>query len=283
MIENSLFFSLLLLQCGLVGWYLPRLLYKRMRRVITEYPPSEYPLLYPKPEAKYHLFHKRFKLAWQSIFGMSLVILLLAMLDGVNLEEGIWTLLPWALFMFQMIPCALVEVSEFSHARLLREKNTKKVRIAGMQSRNLLDLIPKSLFVTWLLVQVLCVVAIGWTSDFQLVVGDSVFFSILIILLANVAGAIYLRKLVSGKYQDPHQDPDDKYRASQGTAKSMFYISIGVSLFGAVTRLTSHFDADSLEPIIMCIYCQLIALVSIPTMLNATRLEQLNFEVYRKV
>lgn len=282
MLENTVFFILLFVQCGLVSWYLPSLLYKRMRRVITEYPPQQYPLLYPKAEEKYHRFHRRFKLAYQCIFSGSVLIVCFALLEGVSLEEGIWAMLPWFLFMVQMIPNMVVEVSEFSHARLLREKNKNKIRVAGMASRNVLDLISRSLFVSWLSIQLLCIAAIGWVDNFQFVIGNSAFWSVLIIVFANVAGAAYLKMLVSGKNQDPHQAPEDKFRASKGVAKSMLYISIGVSLFGAVMQVVNHYELQRLEPIIMCIYCQVIALVSIPTILKATSLEKLNFDVYRE-
>lgn len=282
MFEKTVFFILLFVQCGLVSWYLPSLFYKRMRRVITEYPPAEYPLLYPKPEEEYHKFHHKFRLGNRILFCLSLAVVILVMLEGVNLEEGIWSMLPWAMFMIQMIPVMIIEVSEYSHTRLIREKNKSTVRVAGMQSRSLSELISPPLFLVWLGVQLACLFAIGWADDFQFIIGDSAFWSVLILLLANIAGVFYLRKLVSGKLMDPHLDPSDKFRASKAVSKSMLYVSMGVSLFSAAMRLINVYDADQLEPILMCIYCQLIVLVSVPPTLNATKLEDINFDVYRQ-
>lgn len=282
MIESNLFIILLVVQCFVVSWYLPSLLYKRMRTVITQYPPTEFPLLYPKPEASYHAFHRKFRLTNQVLLIACLGIVLAIMLSDVNLLQDKWAMLPWGMFMMQMVPMVMVEASEFSHAKMLRQKNQNTVRVAGIQSRSLAKLISLPLFVSWLLIQLICVALIGWTDDFAFVVGDSAFFSVLIIVLANIAGVFYIRWLVVGRKLDPHQDPEDQFRAARAVTRSLVLISMGVSIFSAVMRLINFFEADHLEPLLMSVYCQLIALCSLPTTLKGMSLEKINFDVYKQ-
>lgn len=282
MIENNLFIVLLVVQCFVVSWYLPSLIYNRMRTVITQYPPTEFPLLYPKPEASYHVFHRKFRLANKLLLIVSLAVVLAIVFSDVNLLQDKWAMLPWGMFMIQMVPFVLVEASEFSHAKLLREKNKNTVRVAGIQSRGLAQLISLSLFISWILVQLICFVLIGWTDDFAFVIGDSAFLSVLLVALANIAGVFYIRWLVSGKKLDPHQDPEDQYRAAQAVTRSLVLISMGVSIFSAVMRIMNYYEADHLEPVLMSVYCQLIALCSIPTTLKGMSLDKINFDVYKQ-
>ncbi len=45
------FYAVVLSQVLLLSFYLPRMIHNRVRQVIKEHPPSEYPKLYPVQEA----------------------------------------------------------------------------------------------------------------------------------------------------------------------------------------------------------------------------------------
>lgn len=281
MFENGLFLVLLVLQCFVISWYLPSLLYRRMRRVITEFPPAKYPLLYPKPEADYHAFHGKFRLLNQIFLVLGLMLVAAAVFADFNLLGKGWGMLPWGMFMVQMVPIMLVEISEFGQAKMLRANNKRKVRVAGIQSRGLTDLISLPLFSVWLLLLILACWIVAWTDGYDLTPGNSAFITLMIVFFSNIAAVLYARKLISGNKSDPYQDPEDKFKASKAMITSMIYVSMGVSIFMAASRLINFYEADHLEPVLMSVYCQLIAFFSITTNLNSLKLEEINFDVYK--
>lgn len=275
-------YLLLLIQCALLSWYLPALLHKRMRRVITEYPPSDFPLLYPKEEHEYHAFHAKFLLMNRVAFVAGIVVVVGLMLLGVNVMQEHWMMLPWGMFMVQMVPIMIVEASEFNHLKALREQNKSSIRVAGMQSRGLKELVAPSLFIGWIASFVGAILVVAWTDNFEFAFLGDAYSTVLIVVIMNILGYLYLRWLLSGKRLDPYQDPEDKLRYSKAVTKSLMFLSIAVSVFMAVTRVLDVTEAQYLQPVLMTFYCQIIAYGSITTTLRGVKLEDINFDVYRQ-
>ena len=59
--SNNLFYVAFLCQILLMSYYFPNKLLARMRHVVTTYPPTTHPKLYPKPIEQYKMAHLAFK------------------------------------------------------------------------------------------------------------------------------------------------------------------------------------------------------------------------------
>ena len=148
--SNNLFYVAFLSQILLMSYYFPNKLLARMRYVLTTYPPTTYPKLYPRPIEQYKMVQLAFKYVSRFILLLGFLILYATIFwvdhrtfadDGYISE--IW---PALYGMIQFLPLMVVEFSEFSHFKQMRNAHTPSKRIAELRRRGLTDLVsPHSL------------------------------------------------------------------------------------------------------------------------------------------
>lgn len=190
--------------------------------------------------------------------------------------------MPFFYFMVQVAPLMLVELSEFAYFKLMRKADSRTRRKAELHPRRLFDFISPTIFGTAIFMNIACIFYYLYIDQFQFHWGNDTFVISIALIAMNAlfAGIIYWN--LSGKKMDPYQSSKDRIRQIENTVKSLVFVSIGASIFIMVTAGINEFNLDHLEPSIMSLYLQLIALVSVGTRLRTLRIENIDFDVYKE-
>lgn len=281
MIE-TIFYILFLSQILLFSVYIPNKIYQRMRYVITHYPCYQYPKLYPQPIENYHRFHGKYRLANWLIAAAGLVTLTLSIVFNNKGEFIEPQVLVWLFFMVQFMPVMMIELSEFSQFKMMRTADRSSVRSATLSPRSLASFIaPKWLYVA-LITLLIAIVYSFYLEDFTISIEGSAVFSAGILFSVNAffAGLIYWN--LYGKKLNPHQTETDRQKVITVAIKSLVFISISASIFLMVTLSIKEYQLHSLAPLAMTIYLQVIALFSLGNSIGSIKVDELNFDLYKK-
>ena len=274
MSEDILFYAVFLGQILLISFYFPRKILGQMRYVITTYPPSTYPKLYPKSIEFYEKALRNYRIVNQLILVAGL--LLLAFLVAYP-RSGEWDgSIVLACFMVQLLPVMRLDLSSFKYFRQMRKANSRTTRKAEMQPRRLFDFVSPALFGLAIFVYIAFILLIIYIDQFDFSWFGS-YWNIVGVTLINLffAGVVVWR--LYGKKLDPHQAYEDRMRHIGITVKTLVLISIAATLFVAISVVLKSLDFHSPESVVMSLYLQLIAVIG----LRNYRLDDINFEVYK--
>ncbi len=277
-----MFYILFLSQILLFSVYFPNKIYQRMRYVIAHYPCDQYPKLYPQPIENYHRFHGNYRLANWLIAAAGLVTLTLSVVFNNKGEFIEPQVLVWLFFMLQFMPIMIIEISEFSQFKMMRTADRSSVRSAILSPRSLASFIaPKWLYIAFLTLLIAIVYGF-YLEDFTISVEGSAAYAAVILFSVNAffAGLIYWN--LYGKKLNPHQTEEDRQKAIRVVAKSLVFISICASIFLMVTLSIKEYQLHSLEPLAMTVYLQVIALFSLGNSIGSIKVDELNFDLYKK-
>ena len=284
--SHTLFYIVFISQILLLSWYLPKKLLARMQHVLETYPPAMYPKLYPKPVEHYRMAHLLFKYVNRFIMLLGYLILLALMFwvdhstfadDGFISEA--W---PAAYGMLQFLPLIAVELSEFSNLREMRQANTASRRVASLQRRGLTNMVSPALFGTAVLLFFGAIVFDLYVHDFAVTWGhDSVQRAIVMSVTNGLLAAVGLWSLY-GRKQDPHQSTEDRAHNIAVNLKSLLFVSMALSVFNMMSAADNLVEMKALEAVLVSIYFQAIALLSLGYVLKNVRTEDLDFDVYKE-
>ena len=283
--SNNLFYIAFLSQILLLSYYFPNRLLERMQQVLTLYPPETYPKLYPKPIEYYKMGQLTFKYVNRFVLLLGLAVLFAIMFwvdhstfadDGFISEA--W---PAAFGMIQYLPLLAVEISEFSNFKQMREANAASRRTADLKRRSLGDVVSPALIATALLLLAGAIIVDLFAHEFALNwENGSLGRAITLIVSNGVIASIGWWNLY-GRKLDPHQSSEDRYQRVSVTIKSLLYVSMAMSVFIAVTAIDDLYKLDYLDAVLMSVYFQAIALMSLGIPLNDLKLEEIDFDVYK--
>ena len=275
--NNFYFYIIFLIQILLASWYIPTKILNRMKTVMHEYPPQQYPKLYAGSIGAYNKLQQRYQMINRILFTLGFSLLSAIVMWDYTTQGNINVMIPWAYFMIQMVPLMWLEIKEFKYFKAMRKGNTNTKKSATIIPRKLFDFLPQKLF-GFAIVMML--------GAFSLVIKQYGFKgnaieSIMIILATNLffAGIIYWN--IYGTKLDPYQTSEDRIKVIKVTVKSLVYVSIGVSIFLGAQMLIKLYDLDFLKPSVMSIYCQLILWASVGNRLKQIKIEDLDFSVYK--
>jgi len=249
-----------------------------MQTVMTSYPPDEYPKLYSGSIRAYKKTQQRYRFINRVLFTFGFSLMSAIVMWDYTTKGRISEMIPWAYFMLQMIPLMWLEVKEFKYFKAMRKGNTNTKKTATITPRRLFDFISPKLMgfalVMMLIAFSLVLVKYGFS--------DKAFENIIIIFATNFffAGIIYWN--IYGTKQNPYQSSEDRIKLIKITVKSLVYVSIGVSIFLSVQMLIKIYDLNHLKTSVMSIYCQLIMWASVGNRLKQLKLEDIDFNVYKK-
>ncbi len=283
--SNTLFYIAFLSQIFLMSYYFPKKLSERMQQVLTSYPPETYSKLYPKPVEYYKMGQLVFKYVYRFIFLLGLVILgaVMFLVDHSTFADDGFISEAWpaAFGMIQFLPLLFVELSEFSNFKRMREANAASTRTADLRRRNLGDVVSPALLVAAVLLFAGAILADLFAHDFAPTWENGAFGRAITLIVSNGLMAAIGWWNLFGRKLDPHQSSEDRYQRAAVTVKSLLYISIAMNLFIGVTAVDDLYNLDFLDAVIMSIYFQVIALVSVGVPMNNIRLEEIDFDVYK--
>lgn len=272
---NLIFCALFLSQAALISFYYSRRIITRMERVLEDYPPSEYPKLYPRPVEHYKRNHRNFRLLNNAIFGIGLIMTVVFLLVP---RSGEWNhaYATWY-FLFQISPVLLLDIRALKESRLMREANHNRKRKAELRPRSLFD------FITPLALGISIATYLGFVGliiyirqfDFPWFGG---YLNIVGVTGLNLFLAAFAYRRIYGKKFDPYQAHEDRMAQTTALVNSLLSVSVAATLFIAMDIILAAIEMRHLKPITQCIYFLIIATLSLQVYLK----NKVDFEVYRR-
>ncbi|TQV89657.1 hypothetical protein [Aliikangiella coralliicola] len=282
MIDNILFYPIFLSQILLINFYFSKKLVDRAERIFKKYPPSKYPKLYPKlvkPEGKRH---QSFNLINRIVLVLGLILLIAIGVWENSSEEQFPKVIPVLFGLLQFSPFILMEISCFKRFKQMREANSSTTRKAELQPRRLQDFVSPTLIGIAIFMYVASVLFDLYVHDFVIQWGHDTVQRAFILLMSNLFLIGIIIWNLRGKKLNPYQKNKDRFRQIKISVSSLVLLSITMSLYFAVVAAGDKFDIESFEPSIASLYFQLIAFISIGTMVQEASMEETDFEVYRE-
>jgi hypothetical protein len=279
--DNILFYLVFLSQLILVSYYLPSKILARMRQVITNYPPSEYPKLYPQAVGDYQQSHRRYQRFNHFVLAVGICLIAGDAWRSYAYGGSVPEVLPVMFGMIQFIPMMWLELSEFGQFKLMRKVNANTKRTAELNRRRLFDHVsPVLVFAVVGLFFATIALDLYW-NDFKLHWGGDVLTRAITLTVCNVLFMLIVRFNLHGKKLNPHQSYEDRSRQIESVSRTLAYMSLVMSLFFIYKAAGDVYDLKAYENVIMSAYFQIIALISIGNIIWGQPLESLNFEVYK--
>lgn len=271
----EIIFTLVFLgQVFLISWIIPNRVLKRIQYVLDHYPADEYPKLYPWPAAYYRRGLSIFRIASRLILLLGLGLLYLALARDPG---GVPKVLPGFYFIIQFLPLMAIELLEFTSLKLMRERSVSSKRRAELRRRNLFSYVSPWLVILAAAAYLLAVGAeafmpgqvFEWDKVIVLTIGMG-------LLMAVATFNLY------GKKRNPYQGHAERARRVSTVLHTMFYMSIALSGFMIFQSIEDAFALNSIDAIAVSVYMQLLALLSIGTVLRSNDVCDMDFSVYRR-
>jgi len=282
---NTLFYIAFLGQIFLLSYYFPKKILGRMQYVMDTYPPSQYPRLYPKPIEHYRLGQLGFKYATRFIaaLGFGILYAIIFVVDHSTFADDGFISEAWpaAYGVIQFLPLMVLELSEFGQYKMMRKANVATTRTADLRRRGLFDLVSPvlvilavSLIVGAILIDLyIHQLTIGWGHD---TVERAITLTITNLIMASIGAW-----MLYGKKLNPHQSPDNRNTQIATNLHSFLYVSMAMSVFFTILAADDVYDLEFLDAILVTLYIQAIAFLSLGHGLRNQKLEDIDFEVYR--
>ncbi len=283
---STLFYLMSLSQIFLISSYLPKKMLARMTFVLETYPPEVYPKLYPNPIETYRIGLWAFKAINQLIFLLGFIVLFVmtTVVDHSTFADDGFISEAWpaGYGMIQFIPILLLEFFGLKQFKLMREVNSEKYRKAELRPRRFLDFVSPAVFGLTLLFYFTAVFLDLHLHDFILRWDHDTLQRISWMTFGNVFMAAAGIWNLHGRKLDPHQDLGDRTNQIAAHLRSSLYVSMAASAFFMTAAADDVFDLDFLDATLMSLYFQVVVLVSIGHLLRSLKLEDINFDVYKK-
>ncbi|MCH8323259.1 MAG: hypothetical protein IIB64_09335 [Proteobacteria bacterium] len=256
--------------------------------ILKNYPPKDYPKLYPKPfdfyaekAAKSGLgAYKNINLL---IAAIGLGILIWATTSGHSFNplggDEIFVLM---YFVLQVIPLFYLEIKGYKQYKRMRQANIGGARKAELNPRNLFDFISPAFVALAALLYVGFILFYLYDKGFSAPWEWEVYVTLASVTGMNLMFAGMIAKHMVGKKFNPHQAHDDRLRQIRTVVKIGVFASIAASVFLIMTDLADKFAWELYDPILMSIYVQLILSLSLGLEFRKIKIEKIDFEVYKK-
>ncbi len=279
--DHTLFYLVFSIQIVLLSIYYPARLIARMRHVFTHYPVTEYPKLYPKSPQQLGRSINWFIGINATLTSLGLVILYFIYTGDLVDEEGINPLLPWGYFMLQMVPTQLMEFYGLKLSKLMKQQDSRTTKSANLAPRRFFDYVPRWLFTAVIACYIGFVVFAFYAHDFEFDIAGNAFLMSLILLLGYafffgmISWQIYRKKL------DPYQRRKDHSRTIKLAVKTMCFTMMASVLFMAFAIAVDVYELDAIMPVAMSVFLQILVVISTGYMMQNSRLEDIDFDVYK--
>lgn len=274
-------------QIYLLSIHYPNQLAKRISFVLKNYPPSEYPKLYPSGfttlaagarAGRLTVFRRYNQLV--ALLGGAILVAMLA--SGYRpAAEGGDEIFVMLYFFLQTVPFIVIAISEFRSYKLMHKAFQNKRRSAELRPRRLFDFVSPAyvvaavvLFVAWVSFYVVSAGALAtWTVE--------KYATLILISGMNLAYIAIVWKAVSGTKLDPYQAYSDQVKTIESTTKTMVFSSIMISLFLILTQGADEYGLEVFDPPLVSFYMQLCVVMGMGLTMRLTKIEDVDFSVYR--
>lgn len=270
-----LFYIVFLAQVLLLSAWFPRWLVGKLSNIRKNYPPGEYPKLYPQEPAHYERSSRNF-LRISNLLLVAGIALLYWFMTSVRDTSWDRAIVSWY-FVFQALPILFLDLKSLKNFRLMRLADSNTTRKASLRPRRVRDFVSGWLVGLTVAVYLLFCGFIIWMNQFDYEWFGG-YLNIVIVTAVNLAFVAVAFRFVRGRKPDPHQDWADRQVQIENTIRIMALTSIALTLYTMLTITLSALELKYLQPVTISIYYQLLVLLSLRAFDGSHR----NFEVYRE-
>ena len=283
-----LFYAVFLSQIFLISIYFPMKIRSRILYVIKNYPPKEYPKLYPKP---YDFYAEKAAKSGLSTYrninlfiaAIGLGILVWALASGYSPHplggDEIFVML---YLLLQVAPILYAEIRTFKLYWGMREANVGGSRKAELNPRNLFDFISPAFVALAVLLYAGFIVFYLYDKGFTAPWEWEVYVTIAGITGMNLLFAGMIAKHLVGKKLNPHQAHKDRLRQIETIVKIGIFASIAASVFLILTSLVDKYELEVFDPVLTSLYFQIITFFGLGLEFRTVKVETVDFSVYKE-
>lgn len=281
------FYLVFLAQVFLISFYYPQKIRRRIEHIFANYPPATYPKLYPKS------FHfdaaeagrKGLRTYWYLNMLMVLIglgLIAAATLSGYSPDpKGGDEAIVAAYFFLQMVPYMLAELSAVKLHKLMRQMSARNVRKADLRPRRLLDFVSPASVAAAILLYAVWMGFYLYGQGFGTPWEANVYITLVVVTAGNLLFAGVVAWAMHGKKPDPHLARKDQAKRIEATVKIAVFASIAISISLIATDVVRMFELDIIEPVLTSIYVQFITIFGTGLALRTTRVQTIDFDVYK--
>lgn len=283
----AIFYLVFLGQIYVISIHYPNKMMKRIRYVHENYPPADYPKLYPgkTPEAASNSLMSRLK--WIGAYCKLVAatgIGILAYMLGSGYEpafKGGDEIFVMLYFFLQATPFLYLAVKEYQQFSNMHEGYKSAVRSADLRPRRLFDFVHPSylfaaiaMFVVWLVFYI-------WQAGDIAAWGGETYATLVFITGMHMVYGFVIAQHLHGKKIDPYQARDDQMRTIGVTINILVISSFMISLFLLLTQMADEFAFEVFDPVMTSFYLQLCLILGVGQTFRTVKIENVDFEVYR--
>jgi hypothetical protein len=271
---DLLLYIVLFSQIMFLSYYYPRKMLIRIHTIFENYPPSEFPKLYPESIEKYKKSAKRYQVMNHLIMVLGFGFILWFY---VTPRTGGWdqVIIFWY-FMIQFLPNIGIELWAIKYHNAMRLLNQDTQKEAVLQPRRLTDFVSKNLLGTVILIYVIFVGFIAYVDQFDYPWFGG-YLNVLIISGVFLFFGLIIYRAMYGKVKNPHQSYEDRKIDIQTLVRQILSIAIAVMLYAMLQISLKVFGLESFKAISISLYFHVIGFLS----MQWPRLDFLNFDVYK--
>ena len=269
-----LFYIVLFSQIMFLSYYYPRRMLIRIHTIFKNYPPNEFPKLYPESIEKYKKSAK-----WYQVMNHLIMVLGFSLILWfyVTPRTGKWdqAIVFWY-FMIQFIPNLGIELWSMKYHKAMRLLNQDAQKEAVLQPRRLTDFISREFLAIVFVIYVIFVVYVAYLDQFDYPWFGG-YLNVLIISGVFLFFGLIIYKAMYGKISNPHQSYEDRTINIQTLTRQILSIAIAVMLYAMLQILLKIFGLESFKAISISLYFYVIGFLS----MQWPRLDFINFDVYK--
>ena len=270
-----LFYIVLFSQIMFLSHYYPRRMLIRIHTIFKNYPPDEFPKLYPESIDKYKKSAKRYKVMNHLIMvlGFSLILWFY-----VTPRTGKWDqVIVFWYFMIQFIPNLGIELWSMKYHKAMRLLNQDAQKEAVLQPRRLTDFISREFLAIVFVIYVIFVGYVAYLDQFDYPWFGG-YLNVLIISGTYLFFGFIIYRAMYGKVKNPHQSYEDRKIDIQTLIRQLFSIAIAVTIYAMVQISLRAFGIEAYKAITISLYFHVIGFLS----MQWPRLNFINFDVYKE-
>ena len=261
-------------QIMFLSYYYPRRMLIRIHTIFKNYPPSEFPKLYPESIEKYKKSAKRYQIMNYFMIGLGIGLILWFY---VTPRTGEWdqVIIFWY-FMVQFLPNIGLELWAMKYHKAMRLLNLDAQKEAVLQPRRLTDFISKNLLGTIFVIYVIFVGFIAYVDQFDYP-WFSGYLTVLIISGTYLFFGLIIYRAMYGKVKNPYQSYEDRKIDIQTLIRQVLSIAIAVTFYAMLQISLKALGIESFKAVTISLYFHVIGFLS----MQWPRLDFINFDVYK--
>jgi len=271
---DLLLYIVLFSQIMFLSYYYPRRMLIRIRTIFENYPPNEFPKLYPESIDKYKKSAKRYQIINYLIMGLGFGLILWFY---VTPRTGEWdqAIVFWY-FMIQFLPNLGIELWSMKYHKAMRLLNQDGQKEAVFQPRRLTDFVSKEFLAIVIVIYIFFVGFVTYLDQFDYPWFGG-YLNVLIISCTYLFFGYIIYRAMYGKVKNPHQSYEDRKIDIQIIIRQLLSIAIAVTIYAMLQISLRAFGIEDFKAITISLYFHVLVFLT----MQWPRLDFINFDVYK--